>query len=565
MASPIVECVPNFSEGRDKGIIEAIARSISGVAGVSLLDVDPGADTNRTVYTFIGAPDAVAEAVLAAAKTAFALIDMSRQSGAHPRMGALDVCPFVPVSGIDMEACIALSKKVGEDLARELGVPIYLYEAAATRPERKSLANIRSGEYESLPSKLASPEWAPDFGPASFVPRWGATVVGAREFLIAYNVNLNTRDKRLANEIARAIREVGGVVKDSSGKPIKDAEGKTVKKAGRLREVRAIGWYIDSYRCAQVSINLLDHRTTPLHVLFETVKEEAEKLGALVTGSEIIGLVPLDPMLAAGRHFLGKMGKSEGACEAELVETAVRSMGLDAIVTFDPLKRIVEYAGKARGALATLSLVDFADQVSSESPAPGGGSVAALAGSLGAALIAMTANLTVGKKGHETAWKEMSTLAVQAQGIKAALLAAVDEDTAAFKGIMDADKLPKASDAQKTERGQALRFAYLRATSVPLQSAGACVDALKLCAAAVERGYPASISDAGVGVLLAKAGLDGSILNVLINLSQMKVFSEADAQVVSEMRARAKTLAEEGGRLATEALARVQATLGVNA
>ena len=565
MASPIVECVPNFSEGRDKGIIEAIARSISGVAGVSLLDVDPGADTNRTVYTFIGAPEAVAEAALAAAKTAFALIDMSRQSGAHPRMGALDVCPFVPVSGIDMDACVALSRKVGEDIARELGVPIYLYEAAATKPEWKSLAYIRSGEYESLPAKLASPEWVPDFGPASFVPRWGATVVGAREFLIAYNVNLNTRDKKLASEIACAIREAGGVVKDSAGKALRDAEGKTVKKEGRLKEVRAIGWYIDAYRCAQVSINLLDHRTTPLHVLFETVKEEAEKRGALVTGSEIIGVVPLNPMLVAGRHFLCKMGKSEGASDAELVETAVRSMGLDAITTFDPAKRIVEYAGKARAALASLSLVDFADLVSSESPAPGGGSVAALAGSLGAALVAMTANLTVGKKGHETAWEEMSALAVQAQGIKAELLAAVDEDTAAFKGIMDAMKLPKATDAQKAERAQALRLAYLKATDVPLQSAGASVDALKLCAAVVERGYPASISDAGVGVLMAKAGLDGSILNVIINLSQMKILSEADARIVSEMRMRAKSLAEEGGRLATEALTRVRAMMGVNA
>ncbi len=565
MSSPIVECVPNFSEGRDKGIIEAIARSISGVAGVALLDVDPGADTNRTVYTFIGAPEAVAAAALAAAKTAFALIDMSRQSGAHPRMGALDVCPFVPVSGIDMDACVALSRKVGEDIARELGVPIYLYEAAATKPERKSLAFIRSGEYEALPTKLANPEWIPDFGPAIFVPSWGATVVGAREFLIAYNVNLNTRDKKLASEIACAIREAGGVVKDSAGKPLRDADGKTVKKAGRLKEVRAIGWYIDAYRCAQVSINLLDHRTTTLHVLFETVKDEAEKRGVLVTGSEIIGVVPLNPMLVAGRHFLCNMGKSEGASDAELVETAVRSMGLDAITTFDPAKRIVEYAGKARAALASLSLVDFADLVSSESPAPGGGSVAALAGSLGAALVAMTANLTVGKKGHETVWKEMSALAVQAQGIKAALLAAVDEDTAAFKGIMDAMKLPKATDAQKADRGQALRLAYLRATSVPLQSATVSVDALKLCAAVVERGYPASVSDAGVGVLMAKAGLDGSILNVLINLSQMKVVNEADARIVSEMRERAKALAEEGDRLAKEALTRVRATMGVNA
>jgi glutamate formiminotransferase / formiminotetrahydrofolate cyclodeaminase len=557
MASPIVECVPNFSEGRDRSVIDAIARSISGTAGATLLDVDPGADTNRTVYTFIGAPEAVAEAALAAARTARSLIDMSKHSGAHPRMGAMDVCPFVPVSGIDMAACVELSKKVAERLARELGVPIYLYEAAASRPERKSLADIRAGEYEALAAKLAKAEWAPDFGPAAFVPGWGATAVGAREFLIAYNVNLNTRDKRLANEIALSIREGGRAAKDAEGNPLKDAEGRTVKLPGRLKEVRAIGWYIDSYRCAQVSINLLDYKTTPLHQVFEVAKEEAEKLGILVTGSEIVGLVPREPMLAAGRHFLAKMGKSEGATEAELVETAVKSMGLSSVSPFEPGKKIVEYAGKGEAPLASLSLSGYADELSSESPAPGGGSAAAYAGSLGAALAAMVGNLSVGKKGLEARRQELSDLAVGAQALKAQLLVAVDEDTAAFNRILEAGKLPKASEAQKAEREAAIQSAYLGAARVPLGTAEASLEALRLCAAAAERGNPASVTDAGVGALLARAGLEGALLNVLVNLGGIE-----EAKAVSELRERAQALSKEAALLETAVLERVRAAIG---
>ena len=344
MASTIVECVPNFSEGRDRGIVDAIARSISDIAGVSLLDVDPSPDANRTVYTFVGSPDTAARAALAAAAAAFRLIDMSRHSGVHPRMGALDVCPFVPVSEIDMGACVELSRGLGRDLARELGVPVYLYGEAASRPERRSLARIRSGEYEGLPAKLARPEWAPDFGPAAFVPRWGATAVGAREALIAYNVNLNTADRRPAEEIARSIRESGRAARDGAGEALRDSGGKAIRTPGRLRQVRAIGWYIDAYRCAQVSVNLLDYRTTPLHLVFETAREEAEKLGLRVTGSEIVGLVPLAAMVAAGRHSLSKTGEAEGASEARLIETAIRSMGLDSVSPFDPSRKILEYA-----------------------------------------------------------------------------------------------------------------------------------------------------------------------------------------------------------------------------
>jgi glutamate formiminotransferase/formiminotetrahydrofolate cyclodeaminase len=344
MSAQLVECVPNFSEGRDRAVIDAIALSIAGVAGASLLDVDPGADTNRTVYTYVGSPEAVAEGAIAAAKTAWAYIDMAKHKGVHPRMGALDVCPFVPISGIGMGECVELAKRVGSGIAMELGVPVFLYEAAATRPERKSLADIRSGEYEGLRAKLASPEWAPDFGSASFVPRWGATAVGAREFLIAYNVSLNTRDTRLANEVAFAIRERGRAAKDAAGRPLKGASGETLRIPGRLKRVRAIGWYIDYYRCAQVSINILDHKVSPLDLVFETVKEEAGKLGLLVTGSELVGLVPLDAIVAAGRRFLSQRGKSEDARESELIETAVRAMGLDSVADFDPARKILEYA-----------------------------------------------------------------------------------------------------------------------------------------------------------------------------------------------------------------------------
>jgi glutamate formiminotransferase/formiminotetrahydrofolate cyclodeaminase len=558
MSARLVECVPNFSEGRDKSVIDAIARAVSGTAGVSLLDVDPGADTNRTVYTFVGEPEAVAEAALAAARTAYGLIDMARHSGAHPRMGALDVCPFVPVSGVSMDDCVQLSRRVGAALAEALEVPVYLYESSATRSERVSLADIRSGEYEALGAKLARPEWAPDFGPAAFVPRWGATVVGAREFLIAYNVNLNTRDKRLANEVALAVREQGRVAKDAEGRTLKDASGEPVRITGRLKAVRAIGWYIESYRCAQVSINLLNYKLTPLHLVFETVKEEAERLGLVATGSELVGLVPRDAMVAAGRHFLAKMGKSEGASERELVETAIRSMALGSVAPFDPHRKIVEYAAAPPRPLATMSLANFADETASDSPAPGGGSVAALVAGLGAALAAMVANLSVGRKGLETSRSELSDLAVEAQAVKARLLDAVDDDTAAFKLIIEAIKLPKADSAQAAAREEALQRAYLGAAAVPLRTAEAALEALRFCARAAARGNPASASDAGSGALAARAGLEGAVLNVLINLAQAEDSSEA-----AHMRERVRELSAEGERLEAEALGLVRASIGI--
>lgn len=556
----IIECVPNFSEGRDRSIIDAIARSISGVAGVSLLDVDPGADTNRTVYTFVGSPEAVAEAAFRAAKTAHGLIDMTKHTGAHPRMGALDVCPFVPVSGASMEDCVAVAKAFGARLASELGLPVFLYEKAATRPERVSLADIRSGEYEGLSAKLAKPEWKPDFGPASFVPSWGATVTGAREFLVAYNVNLNTRDKKLANEVALTIREGGRAAKDAQGNILKDAQGTTIKVPGLLKEVRAIGWYIETYRCAQISINLIDYHTTALHKVYETAKAEAEKLGLFATGSELVGLVPLEPLLIAGRHFLAKQGKSEGATEKELIEVAVASLGLDSVGPFDPEKKIVEYAArKAAGGeaiLASMKVSAFVDEVSSESPAPGGGSVAALAGSLGAALAAMVGNLTVGKKGYEASWAELSDLAVRAQGLKARLLAAVDEDTEAFSAIMEAMKLAKSSPEEKNAREEALQAAYRRASLVPFHTAELCLEGIHCAAAAAEKGNVNSVSDAGVGALMARAGLEGAVLNVLINLG-----SVTDKAFAADLAAKAGILAEEARTAEAKVLAKVRSLI----
>lgn len=526
----LVECVPNFSEGRNKSIIDAIARAITSVQGVSLLDIDAGADTNRTVYTFVGIPEAVAEAAVESAKCAYELIDMSVHTGAHPRMGALDVCPFIPVSGISMKECVELSRIVGKQIAEELQVPVYLYEYAATSPARKSLADIRAGEYEALEEKLTKSEWKPDFGPVCFVPRWGASVVGAREFLIAYNVNLNTRDKKLANEVALAIREGGKAARDEHGNLIKDASGNTVKVPGRLKNVRAIGWYIDAYKCAQVSINLTNYKETPLHTVFETVKEEAEKRGLRVTGSEIVGLVPKTPLVEAGKFYAALSGKSKGAPEQELLQTAVQTLGLDSVAAFDINKKIIEYAVAAPAPLMSKTVSGFVDEVSADSPAPGGGSVAALAGSLGAALAAMVANLTVGKKGYESVSQELSSMAEQAQTIKDALAHAVDADTDAFNAVMEALKLPKTTEAEKSARDKALQDGYKAAAKVPFETATLCLEALKLAELAL-KGNKNSVTDAGVAGLMAHAGVLGACYNVLINLGAI-----TDAAFVTAMK-----------------------------
>ena len=551
----LVECVPNFSEGRNRATIDAIAEAIRGVSGVKLLDVDPGADTNRTVYTFVGEPEAVTEAAVRAAKRAYELIDMAKHSGAHPRIGAMDVCPIVPVAGITMDECVEVARTLGRRVAFELDVPIYFYEYAATSDARRSLANIRTGEYEGLERKLEDPQWQPDAGPARFDPRYGASVVGAREFLLAYNVNLNTRDKKLAHEIALNIREGGRVKRDAQGNPVVDAEGRQVKQPGRLQAVRAIGWYIEQYRQAQVSINLLNYKISPLHVVFETVRDEADKLGLIVTGSELVGMTPLQPMVEAGRFYLQKQGKSTGAPAAELVELAVRSLGLDQLAPFDPDKKIIEYQFRTRGPLASMPVDRFVDEVSSDSPAPGGGSVAALAGSLGAALAAMVANLTVGKKGYEGAWEDLSALAERAQEVKAALVRAIDEDTEAFNGVMAATRLPKGTPEEQAVRARAIDEGYQQAARVPLGTARLCLQAIELAGEVARTGNVNSASDAGVAALVGRAGVEGAALNVLINLGFIE-----DEAFKTQCRDEGQRLVADAARLCEEVIAHVRGT-----
>jgi glutamate formiminotransferase/formiminotetrahydrofolate cyclodeaminase len=536
----LVECVPNFSEGRDKAVIDTIARAISGTSGVRLLDVDPGADTNRTVYTFVGGPEAVSEAAFRAAAAASLLIDMSKHHGAHPRMGALDVCPIVPIAGVTMDECAEVARALGRRMAEALALPVYFYEHAASTPARRNLAAIRAGEYEGLAKKLADPAWKPDAGPSKFNERLGATVVGAREFLIAYNVNLNTREQKLANEVALNIREAGRLKRDAKGEVVKDAAGQDLRVPGRLKAVKAIGWTIEQYRQAQVSVNLLSYRTTPLHEVFETAREEAAKLGLVVTGSELVGLTPLEPLVEAGRYYLRNQGRSTGLPERELVELAIQSLGLAQLAPFDPDKRIIEYAVRMPGPLVSMTVERFVDEVSSNSPAPGGGSVAALAGSLGAALAAMVANLTVGKAGYETAWKSSSALAERAQALKASLLRAVDDDTKAFDDVLTAMRLPKGTDAEKGARSAAIAAAYEKATSVPLATARLCLEAIVLAEEAARTGNRNSASDAGVGALLAKAGLESAILNVRINLPSVRegAFKAATVAEIADLHAK---------------------------
>jgi glutamate formiminotransferase/formiminotetrahydrofolate cyclodeaminase len=540
----LVECVPNFSEGRDRGVIDAIAAALSSVSTVKLLDVDPGADTNRTVYTLVGDPDGVIEAAYRGAAKASERIDMARHQGAHPRIGAMDVCPFVPVSEVSMDECVALAHRLGDRLGTELGVPVYFYEHAASSPARRSLADVRAGEYEGLEHRLKDPAWRPDRGPAVFNPRYGASVVGARDFLIAYNVNLNTRDRRLANEIALNIREGGRLKRDAAGQPVVDEHGQKVKQPGRLKAVRAIGWYIDQYRQAQVSINLLNYHASPLHVVFETVCEEAAALGLRVTGSELVGLTPLEPLVAAGRYYVRRQGKSAGVAERELVEIAVRSLGLDQLGPFDAKKKVIEYHFTPAAPLASLPVDRLVDEVSSESPAPGGGSVAALAGALGAALAAMVANLTVGKKGYESAWDELAALAERAQGLKARLTAAVDADTVAFNGVLEAMRLPKATPDQEAARAAALEQANQEAARVPLDTARLSLEALELAERVAAIGNRNSATDAGVAALVARAGVEGGALNVLTNLGGIteKAFANASRAEVTRLSERAREI-----------------------
>jgi glutamate formiminotransferase/formiminotetrahydrofolate cyclodeaminase len=538
----LIECVPNFSEGRDPAVIKQITDAIESVEGVKLLDVDPGKATHRTVVTFVGEPGPVVEAAFRAIQKACELIDMRKHSGEHPRMGATDVCPLIPISNITMEETAEWACSLAERAGRELDLPIYLYEAAATRPEWKNLATIRAGEYEALPDKLARPEWKPDFGPAKFNVRSGATVIGARDFLIAYNVNLNTTSTRRANSVAFDVRELGRLLNDpATGKPLKDAAGEPIRQPGTLKGVKGIGWYIEEYGIAQISMNITDIRATPLHLAFEECCKSAERRGMRVTGSELVGLVPLDVLLNAGRYFLKKQQRSTGVSEEELIKIAVKSMGLDELAPFDPQQKIIEYNLAKDDPAAAKKLVRkdlraFANETASESVAPGGGSVSAYVGALGVSLATMVANLSSHKRGWNERWAEFSDAADTGQRIKDAMIRAVDEDTDAFNAIMAAFALPKGTPEEKAARKAAIQQATRGAIEVPLRVVRLGLESFGLIRRMVDTGNPNSITDAGVGALCARAAVLGAALNVKVNAADLEdkayaqaVVAEADA------------------------------------
>ncbi|WP_320053634.1 glutamate formimidoyltransferase [uncultured Acetobacteroides sp.] len=517
----LIECVPNFSEGNDMGIIKQITDEIESVDGVKLLDVDPGKATNRTVVTFVGTPDEVCEAAFRAAKKAKELIDMSKHQGAHPRFGATDVLPLIPVANITMDETVEYARKLAKRMGDELQYPIYCYESAAFEPKRKNLAFCRSGEYEALPEKMTKPEWKPDFGPATFVPQTGATAVGARNFLIAVNFNLNTTSTRRANAIAFDVREKGRPVREGNpvtGKKKLDENGKEIWTPGTLMGTKAIGWFIDEYGIAQVSMNITDINQTPLHVAFEEVKKKADERGLRVTGTEIVGLVPASVIMDAGKYFLAKQQRSAGIADEEIIKIAVKSMGLDELYPFDPQKKIIELMIKdQKKQLVDMTVTGFANETASESPAPGGGSIAAYMGALGAALGTMVANLSAHKPGWDDRWKEFSDVAEKGKMYMDQLLKMVDEDTNAFNRIMDALSLPKKTDEEKAARKKAIQDATIYATEVPLKTMELCCNSMEVMLEMAEKGNPNSVSDAGVGAIAARGGVYGAYLNVRIN------------------------------------------------
>ena len=515
----LVECVPNISEGRRPEIYNAVAAAAASVSGVTLLNVDPGADTNRTVITFVGDPEAVLEAAFQLVRKGVDMIDMTKHRGAHPRIGAVDVVPFIPVSGLTLDDCAELARRLGERVGRELRVPVYLYEHACSAPHRRNLADIREGEYEGCAVKLKHEQWKPDYGPTEFVPKSGAIVIGARKFLVAYNVNINTMDKRLANRVAFDVRERGRMKRDDEGNPVLDAKGEPVWEPGILKSVKAVGWVIPEFGTAQISINLTDLDVTPLHVAFDTCDERARDRGLRVTGSEIVGLLPLSVLLEAGRYYLAKMGRPTGAPESALVHTAIRTLGLSEVKPFDPKERVIEYRLAQSARLAGLTIREFADELSSNSPAPGGGSVSALAAALGAGLAAMVAVLSHEKKGFESKQEELDRIAVRAQELKDQLLAAVDADTAAFDALLDAMRMPQATPEEQKARESALEQATVGATEVPLGVLENCPEVISLCREVGRIGLQASLSDAGVGVQMARAAAAGAYQNVCINLA----------------------------------------------
>ena len=524
--SRIVECVPNFSEGNNLQVINEITQEIEKVEGVKLLNVDPGKATNRTVVTFVGEVENVIEAAFQAIKKASTLIDMSQHQGEHPRMGATDVCPLIPISGITMEETAKYARQLAQRVGEELSIPAYLYESAQPDKERSNLSVIRSGEYEGFFDKIKEDKWKPDFGPQEMNAQSGATCIGARDFLIAYNVNLNTKSTRIANRVAFDVREQGRVKREGNpyvGPVVKDENGEPIRIPGKLKHVKGIGWYIEEYGIAQISINLTNFRETPLHLVFEETRKSAEARGVRVTGSELVGLVPLEPMLQAGKYFLEQQGLSSGVDEATLVDIAIKSMGLNEISEFDPKTRIIEYLlrNESDERLVNMSVKNFALETASDSPAPGGGSIAALAGSLGAALGTMVANLSAAKRGWEDRVSEFSPWAEEGQKHTAKLTALVDEDTRAFDSIMAAIGLPKDTSEQKEERKKAIEKASQYATEVPFKTMQAAYDCLPLLREMAEKGNPNSLSDVGVGAICIKTAVRGAWFNVLINAKDL--------------------------------------------
>ena len=524
----LIECVPNFSEGRDQNIIRQITDAIESVDGVSLLDVDPGASTNRTVVTFVGSPDAAVEAAFHAIRKAAELIDMRKHKGAHPRMGATDVCPFIPVSNVSWDEAIACANRLGQRVGDELKIPVYLYEKAAKIESRSNLSIIRAGEYEGFFEKIRQPEWKPNFGPDVFNEKSGATVIGVRDFLVAYNANLNTKSVRRANSVAFDVREQGRVQTEDGtpwGKPLVDANGEAIRIPGMLKHVKAIGWFVKEYGIAQVSMNLTNIEETPLHAAFDACCESAASRGLRVTGSEIVGMVPKQCLVDAGRYFLRKQKWSEGVSDEDLIDIAIRSMGLSELKPFDPKEKVIEFkieSAEPKSSLAKMNLREFCNETLSDSPAPGGGSVAALMGALGASLGGMVANLSAGKRGWDDKLEYFSNWAVKAQQLKDELLSLVDEDTAAFNKVMDAFALPKESAEEKAARAAAIAQATKYAAEVPLNVMETASKSYELLAEMAERGNPASVSDVGVGALATRACIEGAGLNVRINLAQLK-------------------------------------------
>ncbi len=557
----LIECVPNFSEGRDLNVIKQITAAIEAVDGVSLLDVDPGASTNRTVVTFVGSPDAAVEAAFRGIQKAAELIDMRKQKGAHPRMGATDVCPFIPVSDVSWEEATACANQLGKRVGEELKIPVYLYEKAAKDPARSNLSIIRAGEYEGFFEKIKQPAWKPDFGPPALNERSGATVIGARDFLVAYNVNLNTKAVRRANSVAFDVRENGRVKTEDgtpNGKPVLGAQGEPVRIPGMLKHVKAIGWYVEEYGIAQVSMNLTNIEVTPLHAAFDACAEAAAKRGLRVTGSEVVGMLPKKCLVEAGRYFLRKQKWSEGAADEELIDLAIRSMGLGELKPFDPEEKVIESKIEAASeqSLVRLSLREFCNETLSDSPAPGGGSVAALMGALGASLGGMVANLSAGKRGWEEKLDYFSGWAVKGQRLKDDLLFLVDEDTAAFNKVMSAFGLPKESVEEKAARSTAIQSANKHAAEIPLRVMETASKSYELLAEMAEKGNPASISDVGVGLLVTRACIEGAAMNVRINLSSLK-----DEKVKAALQAKTSQLSGESERRFKAARAIVESKL----